>query len=49
MVMKKIESGNAVCMFVIQLFEIYILIHCFKRIKAQQRGLSKTGVSHFGC
>jgi len=41
--MKKIEPGNAACMFVIQLVESYILIECYQRIKAQQRGLPKIG------
>jgi len=49
MVMKKIKSGKADRMFVIQLFESYILIHCFKRIQAQQRGGPKTGSKYDPC
>ena len=40
LVMNKIESGNAACKFVIQLFESYILIHSFKRPYGQKLDLS---------
>jgi len=40
MIMKKTESGNAACKFVIQLFVSYILIYSFKRPYGQKLDFS---------